>query len=226
MRYATGFIILILIAQFDVQAQTQDPAQTPAQPQGQGSANRMAPVVEPFHPAISSSTQAPPTANDRVNEYIRNLVNPFSFVGAAASAGIGQWRDKPKEWGEGGNAYAHRAVSAFTQHIVYSTLLLGSASLFQEDNRFIPSGQNTFGSRVKYGIESTFLATHWDANGQPHRRVYASRIVSLAGAALISRLWQPHSTAGLRSAAVSFGVSIGAATGLNVTREFLPGFPQ
>ena len=155
MRINQLWIVLLLLA----------PEVAPAQSPPQGSADRLLPpVIEPFHP-ITTRIQAP-TEQDRINEYVHNLLDPFSFVSAGASAGIGQWRDKPKEWGEGGTAYARRAVSAYTQHIVYTTMLFGGASLFREDNRYLASGRQGFGTRLSYAIKSTFWARRVNANGE------------------------------------------------------------
>ena len=200
-------------------------ANVAAQSMSRSSADRMIPpVVAPFHP-ITTAVQAP-TEKDRVDEYLKNLLDPFSLVSAGASAGIGQWRDKPREWGEGGKAYAQRYVSAYTQHIVYTTMLFAGASVFREDNRYLPSGRSGFGTRLAYALKSTFWARRVDSSGQIHRHISISKLSALAGAALISRLWQPKSGSSLQSAAVSFGVSLGSASGFNVEREFLPGFPQ
>jgi hypothetical protein len=67
-------------------------------------------------------------------------------------------------------------------------------------------------------VKSTFLARRDDGS----RRISYSRIVAFAGAALISRLWQPRSTNSLHSAALNFGTSMGVAAGFDVAREFWP----
>ncbi len=181
--------------------------------------------VTPIRPPSAQPSLMPPTEGERVNQYMNDLVDPASFVAAGVGAGIGQWRDKPKEWGEGGQAFARRFVSGYTQHIVYSTMLFGASSLLHEDNRYVACSETGFGARLKYALESTVLARHYDSSGQPHLRLSISRIGAIAGAALLSRLWQPKSTSGLPNAAVSFGVSIGAAGGFNVAREFMPNLP-
>ena len=215
------FMLLCLVV---ANAGGQVPSQAPPGA-GQSSADRMIPaVVPPFHP-MTNAIEAP-TEKDRVDEYMQNFLDPFSFVSSAASAGIGQWRDKPQQWGQGGKAYARRYLSAFSQHAVYTTMLFGGASLFREDNRYLPSGQSGFRTRLVYALKSTFWARRVDANGEIHRHISISKLSALAGAALISRLWQPKGGNGLQSAAISFGVSLGAASGFNVEREFLPGFPQ
>ena len=161
-------------------------------------------------------TPPPVTLSERGKQYIKELFNPFSFVESAASAGFGQWRDRPPEWRQGAVGYSRRFASSFAQHVTQETLTFGLASILHEDNRFVPSGQAKFGSRLLYALEGTFQSR--DDDGQ--RQVSYSNIGSLAGASLISRTWQPRSTGGAGNGAVNFGVSVVFAAGLNVGREF------
>ena len=169
MRNAAHLFSLILLVPFGSSAQTQ------------GAADRVMPMpVAPVRPPATQTLLTPPTGSERVNQYMKDLVDPTSFVAAGVGAGIGQWRDKPKEWGEGGQAYARRFVSGYTQHIVYATMLFGASSLLHEDNRYVASGEAGFGARLKYALESAVLARHYDSSGQPHRRLSVSRIGAIA----------------------------------------------
>jgi hypothetical protein len=55
----------------------------------------------------------PLSQQGRQELYLRSLVDPIAVVRSAAGAGIGQWRDKPEGWGQGGAAYAKRLVSGY-----------------------------------------------------------------------------------------------------------------
>ena len=169
-------------------------------------------------PASIPRAYVPLTAHQRLTLYLKNTVNPVSLFRTAASAGWGQWRDRPEEWGEGSHAFEHRVISSYAEHITFTTLMYGSSSLFHEDNRYLPSGETGFKPRLRYALESSFLARHDDGT----RHVSISNIVAIVGAALISRTWQPHDTRGLRPAAINMGVMVSAAAGFDVLREFLP----
>jgi hypothetical protein len=195
--------------------------------QATNTADRAAPGTTNPVNATPAQPVTPLSESERLHDYLKSWVSPVSLVTTAASAGIGQWRDTPSEWGQGGEGYARRFASGYARHAVYSTLLFGGSSLLGEDNRYVPSPQFGFSHRLGYALESTVLARHVDADGNSHRRVALSRIGALVGAALISRTWQPRSTRGLHSAGVSFATSIGVAAGFNVAREFFPGWlPQ
>jgi len=170
--------------------------------------------------STSAAAVAPMTRNDRGKQYLNELINPFSFVESAASAGFGQWRDRPAEWQQGSAGYGKRFASSFSQHATQETLKFGLASLLHEDNRYVASGKSKFTARLVYALASTFRSR--DDSGQ--RQVSYSNIGSLAGASMISRLWQPASTGGAGNGAVNFGVSIVFAAGVNVGREFFRQF--
>ena len=190
-------------------------AQTPA------TADRTAPNVLAQPNQGQNRPYAPLTEKKRLHEYMKSWLSPVSFLTCAASAGWGQLRDAPYEWGEGDGAFGIRFVSAYGQHLVNSTLLLTGASLLHEDNRYVPSGEFDTRERIKYALESSLVTRHDDANGHSHRRVSFSRIVAFAGAAAVSRAWQPPSSRGFNHAAISFGSSVAVTAGFNLVREFL-----
>lgn len=162
---------------------------------------------------------APLTDGDRARDYLRDMVNPVNIFTSSASAGIGQWRDRPQEWKQGGRGFGLRFGSSYAQHITGATLMYGTASVLHEDNRYVPAPTgSSFKTRLGHAINSTFLARHDDGSSG----VSVSRISSLAGASLISRTWQPASNSSWSSAGVNFGVSMAGAFGFNVAREFLP----
>lgn len=158
------------------------------------------------------------TGADRLRWYLKATISPLSFVTSAASAGFGQWRDRPKEWREGAEGYGLRFASSYGEHVVCETLMFGASSALHEDNRYQRSGESDVRLRIRYAVGSTFLARR--DNGS--RRLSFSRMGAFAGAALISRLWQPRSTRGAPSATINFGTSIGVAAAFNVVREFWP----
>ena len=176
-------------------------------------------------PSLQPDAQTAPTplewmtAEDRIHQYYRDLLSPTSFLTAAAAAGIGQWRDRPTAWGLGGEGYARRYASAYVEHFERQTLEFGLSSALHEDNRYVQSGRSGAGARTKYAVESTFLARREDGS----RRLSISRLAAFAGAAALSRIWQPAGSRTLGGGVSNFGTSFSVAVGFNVAREFLPG---
>jgi hypothetical protein len=201
-------ITLLVITPAYLYAQATPP--TTPQSSGTSSANRSIPAPAP-------APYTPPTGRELAGQYVGYIFGPFAFAGAGAAAGIGQWRDSPHEWGQGGEGYAKRFASAFGANIVRGTLMYGTASVVHEDVRYVPQRTGSFGSRLTHALAGTFTARHRD--GTQH--VSIARITAFTGAALISRAWQPKSTSGLQWAAGTFGASVGMSMGLDVFREFL-----
>ncbi len=160
----------------------------------------------------------PMTRSERLAHYVTGLVDPESIFRALASGGIRQAEGSPKEWGGGAQGYSYRVGDSFARHVIRNTLEYGASAALHEDNRYFASGQQGFARRTKYAVASTFLARR--DNGE--RRISFSRLGGEAGAAFISRIWQPRSTTSAGDGATSFGISMATAVGFNVFREFWP----
>jgi hypothetical protein len=158
------------------------------------------------------------TKAERWNDYFRRTVNPFSLVSSAASAGLGQWRDRPEEWGQGGAGYGRRYASAVGSHVVKETLMFGVSAALHEDNRYVISADRTTRGRIVNAIEGVVYARRDDGS----RRVSISRFSAYAGAFLISRTWQPASSDSPKGVVLNMGMSFGLSVGMNVVREFWP----
>ncbi len=185
-------------------------------------------VSSPLVPAVAPlrTTSKPPapefppmTRSERFRNYLVRIAGPQPFITAAAAAGISQAEDTPKEWRGGAERYGKRIGDAYAQQFIRGTLEYGISAALHEDNRYFKSDQTGFLRRTKYAIVSTLLARH--DNGNTYFSF--SRMGGAAGAAFISREWQPRSTTTAGDGAVSFGISMGSDVGFNVVREFWPG---
>ncbi|HTS27653.1 MAG TPA: hypothetical protein VMH81_17385 [Bryobacteraceae bacterium] len=172
----------------------------------------------PAVPAIPALYH-PLTPQERLHEYLRSTFSATSLLAAGAAAGIGQWRNRPTGWGQGGEGYGKRFASAYVDHFERETMMFALAGAFHEDNRYYQSGRSGTGARLGYAVESTFLARH--ADGSRHFSI--SRLAAFAGAAALSRMWQPRGNRSFGNGAANFGTSMSVAVGFNIGREFLPG---
>jgi hypothetical protein len=170
---------------------------------------------------MSGKTQAqftPLTAKERLKVYAKDLLSPFHFLLAGASAGITQLQDSPKAWGLGAQGYGLRFANYYGEATISSILQMGGEDLLHEDNLYYGSGEHGVWKRMKYAISSSVLARSND--GTQHFSV--SQVGSTAAAAFISRIWQPRSNDSAGDGAVNFGINMASNAGLNVVREFLP----
>jgi hypothetical protein len=170
---------------------------------------------------MSGKTQdqfKPLTAKERLKIYSEDLISPFHLFLAGVSAGITQLQNTPKEWGQGGEGYGIRFANYYGSATVASMLQMGGEDLLHEDNFYYGSGERGVWRRLKYAVKSSVLARGSD--GTQHFSI--SQVGSTAGAAFISRVWQPRSSDSAGDGAVSFGIAMATNAGVNVVREFLP----
>jgi len=175
------------------------------------------PTAQPAASPGDGSSE-PMTQKQRLREYFRHMFNPEAVLRSAAGAGINQAMNTPSEWKQGGEGYGRRFESVYGEHLVQSTLLYALSDPLHEDNRYFRSGESGVGARLKYAVESAFLARHDDGS----RHLSISALFSYAGTAAISRTWQPPSTRGAIHGVSAFGIAVAAEAGFNVAREFLP----
>ena len=172
----------------------------------------LAPVlcaVEPYHL----------TKRERLDLYRKNTVSARAAAQSAASAGIGQLRNSPHEWGQGVAGFAKRFGSSMAHRAVSSTIEFGVGAIRHEDPRYYHSGKQGFWPRTKYALVSTVLVHR---EGHEKRSVAVGRISGAVGGGLISRAWQPASGAALGLGVASAGISLGATAGFNMASEFWP----
>ena len=86
----------------DADAQPSDSSQDPAQSRLPNAPSATVPTYKPVGEL---------TLGDRFTIYRKAVVRPYSLVGPAFGAGIGQWEDEPPEWGQGAKGYGRRIAS-------------------------------------------------------------------------------------------------------------------
>jgi hypothetical protein len=160
----------------------------------------------------------PLTAKQRLEAYSDGLLSPFHFFMAGVSAGVTQARNVPPEWGQGAEGYERRYANYYAYATVSNMLQMVGEDLLHEDNLYYGSGEHGVWRRVKYAVESSVLARSSDGT----RHFSISQVGSTAGAAFISRLWQPKDDRSASDGAISFGIGMATNAGVNIAREFLP----
>jgi hypothetical protein len=152
--------------------------------------------------------------------YRREVLNRRAVAGSAATAAIGTARNVPHEWGRGPAGFAGRFGSSFGQHVVKGTIQFGVAAWHHENLHYQRSNLQGTLPRMKYALKATFIVPKTNRPGQ--KTVALGRVSGNMGAGLISRLWQPASTASVGAGLASGGIGLGADVGVNMAREFWP----
>jgi hypothetical protein len=147
------------------------------------------------------------TAKQKYELAWKSSIDPFTFVGSAALAGIEQAGDEFNGYGQGMQGFGKRYGAAYGDVVIGT--FLGSAvlpSLWKQDPRYFYKGTGSTRSRVLYALASPFICKgdnrKWQGN-------YSYVVGNLAGAG-ISDLYYPASdrngaSAVLETAFVRFG---------------------
>jgi hypothetical protein len=166
-------------------------------------------------PTIQSYTF--PTKRERFNRYVSNTVGPFSLLRTGLSAGIGQWRDNPEEWGQGASGFGKRYASSFGQNTIQQTVTYGLDEALGLDTGFRRSERKGFFPRLKHALAEN--VTSRTKSGK--RVISAPRVAGVyTGAIIPSETWYPSRYSykdGLRTGTYS----LAAGFGINLVREFL-----
>ena len=158
------------------------------------------------------------TEKKRFQLYVVSTAGPVPLLGEAAGAGISQWENSPKEWGQGWGAYGERYGSNLAYNAVRQTITYGTSIVFREDNRYFASHKHGFWARTGYAVLSTVTARHPDG-----RQTFSvSSVTGVVGASAISSIWGPQSWKGIENIGGNASVSFAATAGFNIVREFLP----
>jgi len=170
---------------------------------------------------VQGAMAAPP-GHPRWRDFRHKVAGAPAVARGAAGAAFGQLRNAPHEWGQGAGGFAKRFASGLGQHAVKESIELGMGAWLHENLHYQPSNLHQTWPRVEYALKTTFIVPRID---RPGKTFAVSRVSSNLGAGIISRAWQPASTAGIGAGLLSGGLGVAADVGFNMVREFWPRKP-
>lgn len=197
----------------DTVAQNMEDGATESSSQPQASLPDSPSASQHAYPNTSSLT-----LGERFTIYSHSIISPYTVVGPALGAGIGQWENEPPGWGQGGDGYARRLASGMGRQLISETIRFGFAAADGEDPRFQRSAEEGVWSRVRHAISETFTS-RTESGG----RIPAfSRFAGAYGAAFISNTWYPESRAttgyALRRGSTALGRAWDSISSRNLSR--------
>ena len=158
------------------------------------------------------------TFDDRFRIYAHALIRPYTLLGPALGAGIGQWEVEPPEWGPGADGYARRFASGVGRSVISETIRFGVAAADGEDPRYHRSQDSGVWKRTEHVIAETFTS-----QTEKGTRIPAySRFAGTYGAAFISNAWYPDSRATAGYALRRGSTALASSLGFHLFEEFVP----
>ena len=163
---------------------------------------------------------APPlTSKQKFRLMSRAMIDPFTFVSAGLTAGVGQASDSFTGYGQGatgfgkryGAALADNADSNFFSNFVYP-------SLFKQDPRYFRVGEGPIKRRIWIALEEEFVARK-DSGG---RTFSFENVLGAFTAGTISNIYYPASDRGVGLTVTRAATALGYGCLGDVLLEFWP----
>ncbi len=174
---------------------------------------------------MTSVHDAPPlSSKQKFRLMARTMIDPFFFVSAGITAGLGQATNSFSQYGQGATGFAKRygaavadnADSNFFSNFVYP-------AIFKQDPRYFRLGEGSVKKRVGIAIAQEFVARK-DSDGG-HTISYANILGALT-AGSISNVYYPSEDRGFGLTMSRAGTALGWGTLGNVLLEFWPDIDQ
>jgi hypothetical protein len=130
-----------------------------------------------------------PTQRTKIHNYVFDAFGPYPVVGAALTAGIGQYGNSPPEWGQGAEGYSKRFISDFGIAAVTTTTRYALAEAFKEDTLYYRCDCKGVLPRLRHAVISTFTARR----GEDGHRVFSvpALVAPYAGSMTAVYAWYP-----------------------------------
>ncbi|MGE5321539.1 MAG: hypothetical protein ACM3SW_01670 [Actinomycetota bacterium] len=158
-------------------------------------------------------------AEQKFQLFVRTTIDPVTFAGAAVSAGVSQWQNEDREFGQGAEGFGKRYGAAFADRATWN--FFGKffyPAIFQQDPRYFREGRGTIKSRLGHALAHSFVARSDSGKPMPNLSLWAATSSTVA----VVNLYHPGNDRGFGPAAQRFGIAIGASMGIDVLREFWP----
>jgi len=156
---------------------------------------------------------------DKFQLFLRNTVDPASFLSMGFNAGLDQAQHSDPSFGQGAAGYGKRfganfaglASGSFFGDFVYPTI-------FAEDPRYYRLAHGGGRRRVLHALGHAFIANREDGT----HMVNASQWFSLTTVAVLSNTYHPDNRRGVTPAAQRVAYGAVQNIGFDVLREFWP----
>jgi hypothetical protein len=177
--------------------------------------------IVPEYDAVNEPAQTykPITSGEKFWIAAHDGFDPFSWVTTGLFAGVAQWHDQSREFGQGAQGYAKRYGASFADGAIANFISEAILpSLLHEDPRYFRLGRGSFFHRVGYTL-SREVITRKDSGRNGFN---ISEIAGNLGAAGLSNLYYSPSERSGGETLERFAVNIVSDAGFNVLKEFWP----
>ena len=150
---------------------------------------------------------------------VKSVIDPFTFVVVAGTAGVQQGQNHFREYGQGAQGYAKRFGAVYADTLT-STFIGGAIlpSLLKQDPRYFYKGTGSKTSRSLYAVANAVICKgdngRWQAN-------YSGILGSLAAGGISNLYYPKNDREGVELTFENAGIGIGTTAVTNLLQEFL-----
>jgi hypothetical protein len=156
---------------------------------------------------------------DKFFLFLRDSVDPETFLASGFDAGISQAMNTDPSFGQGAGGYSKRFAASFTDQVQFRFFKeFAYPAIFFEDPRYYRMGQGPVKKRILHAVTHAVVA-HND-NGRPMFN-YSEWLGEISGIS-IANLYHPGARRGAGHAAENLAFDVGLDIGYDELREFWP----
>jgi hypothetical protein len=156
---------------------------------------------------------------DKLFLFLRDTVDPETFLAAGFDAGISQAENHDPSFGQGGGGYGKRLAASYIDQVQFRFFKeFAYPTIFREDPRYYRIGQGPVRRRIMHAVAHSVVA--YNDNGKPMFN-YSEWLGEISGESL-SSLYHPGNKRGVAPAARNIAIDVGLDIGYDELREFWP----
>jgi hypothetical protein len=156
---------------------------------------------------------------DKFFLFLRDSVDPETFLNAGFDAGISQAENDDPSFGQGGEGYAKRLGASYTDEVQFRFFKeFAYPTIFSEDPRYYRMGQGPAGRRFFHAVAHSIIA--YNDHGKPIFN-YSEWLGEISGTTL-GNLYHPGARRGFVPAARGVAIDVAMDIGYDELREFWP----
>ncbi len=156
---------------------------------------------------------------DKFFFFLRDSVDPATFLSAGFNAGISQADNDDAQFGQGGAGYAKRMGANFTDEAQFRFFKeFAYPTIFSEDPRYYRIGQGPVGRRFLHALTHSVVA--YNDHSRPMFN-FSEWLGEISGISL-SNLYHPGDQRGFAPAAHGIAYDVAMDIGFDELREFWP----